>query len=659
MNNETNWLDHLSLDNLVPHTDSSAGWCDRHSSLSLSWIMPEERGIQALVAMLGWGGTVLTRQLLNWHVSEGETQLPLRLVSRNFRPDYVHEVDAAAQLSIHAYLACPLRNTFAVRLELHNEAPTERTLRLEFDYPGKDIAPDWQGIYPVIDTGFMNGNNVAGHCVRIEEEPLGCWSTLFLHQEHGTNAFWVSQYVAGMPKAQLEMVCLSDLCERKLTIPAGGQASLTLSFAFGYNRGKARALDTQLQQRLQQGWTPLMESERHHALLASAPPLPAKYAADATSARMYAHAISGLNSLFIQGDGGYCGDKRIPWTTKHQLAIAFFWDTSFSCIGGREFNALACQEAIECFTDNVTPRGSMPGTLCDTHHAGDGQAPIMCWAAWLVFQRSADREWLARVYPILAGYINFWFRDHSSPDGFAQWYNAGQIGDNDPRFDPVYGRSIANESVTGMTSPDLNAYHMMEMRCLGHIAQELGLDDEASQWRARAEALGTAIVDSMYFPEEAMFYDVREGTREKFSGTKNPYMFIPLWAGVPLPEAEVRRVIERHMLNPDEFYRDLPFPSVSYDHPGYDPTGYWRGRIWPHVVYWMVQALWRYGYHAEAELTVQRLLDLYQTTPWFQENYPSDRTKWVDGAAGSFPDYNWAHATVIELLLERYKDPMP
>lgn len=32
--------------------------------------------------------------------------------------------------------------------------------------------------------------------------------------------------------------------------------------------------------------------------------------------------------VFIRGEGGYTGNTRVPYATKHLLAIAFFWDTS-------------------------------------------------------------------------------------------------------------------------------------------------------------------------------------------------------------------------------------------------------------------------------------------------------------------------------------------
>lgn len=652
------WADTVDLDNLVPYTHPSAGWSDRHSYLVLTWTAPHAPGLQRLEALIGWGGTELTSKLLTWQLREGGRPLPLPMVSRTFRPDQVIEVDRGEDLELTASAAWPARNALAVQFEVHNLANRPRRLELAFDYPGRGVPPDWNNEFPLGKGGGFVAEG-PGHCVSLEHEPAGSWSTLFQHMEHGRNVVWVRNFVAGMPQATLELVCLSDLSDRPIELGANGTAHITIEMGFGLNRGRARAAYQACTQSKGAAWSAGQETRRIRDILRRAPALPARYAGRAPYERMYAHAVLGLNSLFIQGEGGYCGQRRLPWTTKDWLAIAFFWDTSFSCLGAREFDPQMCQEAIQCFVDNASPRGGLPGTLCDTHRAGEGQAPIMSWAAWLIYQRSRDRPWLSEVFPGLAGYCNFWFKYHCSPRGLAQFYNAGQIGDNDPRFDPVYNRPQGNEPVHGIESPDLNAFFVVEMRCLASMAEALGRPDEAGHWRARASRLAQLIVDALYFPDDAMFFDVREGTREKFSGVKNPNMFLPLWADVPLPPREVKRIVEGHMLNPDEFFRELPFPSVSYDHPAYDPEGYWRGRIWPHVVYWMIQTLWKTGYPAEADLTAHRLLTMLQKTPWFHENYASGSGEGWNARAGiGFPDYNWSHATVIELLLERYKDPL-
>ncbi len=452
----------------------------------------------------------------------------------------------------------------------------------------------------------------------------------------------------------LELVCLSDLAPRQLRLPPNGRTTLTIPVALGRYRGLAREALDEATVKIAKGWTPADATERWQGILRKAPPLAARHRGQEKYERMYAHAIAALEGLCIRGEGGYTGTKCIPYTTKFGLALPFFWDTSFTCTGLREFDPTLAQEAISCFAENAGPRGSLPGTMCDTHRGGEGQAPIMSWAAWLTYQRGRDKAWLGRVYPPLAGNHRFWLKYHCTPRGLCQFFNAGQIGDNDARFDPIQGNN-ANQSLRGrLESPDVNAFLVMDARSLAKMADELGQTREARLWREEADALAKRIVDTMYFPEEAMFYDVKTGTHEKLSGVKTPNMFLPLWAAAPLKREQIQAIIERHILNPKEFYRELPFPSLSYDHPSYDPQGYWRGRIWPHVVYWMVQTLWRQGYEKEAEECAARLVKLLGTSPWLYENYES-----AGGAGIGQPDYNWTCATAIELLLERYKEPMP
>ena len=649
----SSWADKVDLDDLIPYTVPTAAWSDRYSDIAITWTRPAEPGLQRLQALVGWAGTEITDHLLSWQISEDGQNLPLKLKHRNYRPDKVIESDEAPDLDLTATSAFPAWDAIAVRFSLTNRSSRARDITVGFDYPGKGVAPDWKGPFP------------PGLIVSVDGEPEGSWSTLYKHHEHGRNVVWVRDYVAGMTNGStLELSCLEDLSSRKLHLTPHGQANFTIVMAMGRNRGRARQVYQEATQKVARGWTPDAETARIRALLRGAAPLAPKYRGIPKYERLYAHAITGMDSLFIRGEGGYTGTTRIPYTGKEGIGIAFFWDTSFTAVGAREFAPILGEEAIQNFVDNPSPRGALPGTLSDTHRAGEGQAPIMCWAAWHVYQSGHDKAWLARVYPGLATDINFWIKYHTSPRGLAEYFNAGQIGDNDARFDRVYNRNNGeehnNEPVSGFESPDLNSFLVMEMRSLALMAGELGLPQEQAAWKTRADTLAKLIVDACYFPEEAMFYDVVEGTHEKFSGVKNPNMFLPLWAGVPLPEADIRRIVEQHMLNPNEFFRELPFPSLSYDNPKYDPAGYWRGRIWPHFVYWMAQTLWRAGYHKEAELTADRELAMMQKEPWFMENFNSDPKRIGRiGEQDSQPEYVWTESAVIELLLERYKEPAP
>src|SRR5262249_24173149 len=151
-------------------------------------------------------------------------------------------------------------------------------------------------------------------------------------------------------------------------------------------------------------------------------------------------------------EGGYFEGNRVPYTTKYGVSIPYFWDSMISAVGAREFNVALSQETIEAFLRNATPRGSLPFTLADTHRAGEGQAPILPWAAWKTYLRGRDRDWLARTYPAMRTYVNFWLKYRSSPRGLMKFSNTGEIADNDARWDPAFrDRPI----MYGMSTPPL------------------------------------------------------------------------------------------------------------------------------------------------------------------------------------------------------------
>ena len=87
-----------------------------------------------------------------------------------------------------------------------------------------------------------------------------------------------------------------------------------------------------------------------------------------------------------------------------------------------------------------------------------------------------------------------------------------------------------------------------------------------------------------------------------------------------------------------------------------------------------METLWKHGYHAEADLLADRMMTVFQSSPWLQENYPGDatmiremgettrsgqsghETRGLYAHSSSSPDYGWSAATLIETALERYKE---
>jgi glycogen debranching enzyme len=125
-------------------------------------------------------------------------------------------------------------------------------------------------------------------------------------------------------------------------------------------------------------------------------------------------------------------------------------------------------------------------------------------------------------------------------------------------------------------------------------------------------------------------------------------MFWPVWAGVPMPADTKRSLIEDVLLDERQFFGPVPFPSVAYDEPTYNPTGYWRGKAWPHISTWLVEMLAREGYVSEAREAARRLLATWSSLGGPTENLSTEPS----APSGGFADYNWGCAAV--LLLDQF-----
>ncbi len=117
-------------------------------------------------------------------------------------------------------------------------------------------------------------------------------------------------------------------------------------------------------------------------------------------------------------------------------------------------------------------------------------------------------------------------------------------------------------------------------------------------------------------------------------------------------EATVKELIENVLLDPAQFYGAVPFPSVAYDESTYDSSGYWRGKTWPQISFWLIEVLEAHGYKAAAEESRRRVLGNWCADPSFPENHDTATFTWE---AQSNADYNWGIA-LASMLLEDVQD---
>lgn len=272
---------------------------------------------------------------------------------------------------------------------------------------------------------------------------------------------------------------------------------------------------------------------------------------------------------------------------------------------------------------------------------GCSKPPVWGWGVWTVDRAAPDKKFLEEAYPALVRYESFWRTKRLSKNGLFHYdgnsknpakrklfcgYESGW--DNSPRWDlePMQINPI-----------DLNCWMILYYRSLRDLAMRLGLAEEAKAWQAKARTLQEFVERCLWDERDECYYDWNY-VRKDFSRVLTPASYMPLFLGFA-PKGRAA-AMARHAS------RLMPgWPSVSYDHPKYDPTGYWRGRTWLNIAYIALKGLKAYGYEEIADEGRKTILDWVTKGRAVYENYNS-RT----GAPLGTPSFGWSAVFTIKFI---------
>jgi alpha,alpha-trehalase len=226
--------------------------------------------------------------------------------------------------------------------------------------------------------------------------------------------------------------------------------------------------------------------------------------------------------------------------------------------------------------------------------------PFLAQGALLASQRLNDYEWLRPVWPQMQRILIY--REQTQFDrkwNLWYWDNAMQSGadnnaalSNDPR-DP-----------SAILAVDASEFAMREYLAMAELARHLGDADDGQRYKQQAAATRQAILTQLWSAKDAVFLNRRRDTGAWISSISWS-SFVPLADGL-LKAGDARRMIRRHLLNPDEMRSPWGFRSLSKADPAYNneaiinPYSNWRGPIWMNANFLDWIALRRYGFRRES-----------------------------------------------------------
>lgn len=246
------------------------------------------------------------------------------------------------------------------------------------------------------------------------------------------------------------------------------------------------------------------------------------------------------------------------------------------------------QTALEVARANHTaffelqkPDGQLPAYIWNTE-IGFGQiqmvVPIAA-TAWELTQQTHDEEFLMAAYLACKGWDS-WLRRYRNTrkTGLVEGFCTFDTGhDNSPRWAGMPNSCPTNDArncppVASLPRlcPDLSATVFGGRIALAAMARALGKQAEADRWEEDAETIRKLIIEKLYCPEDAAFYD--QDANGQFVRVRSDVISRVMGEHVLkleiLPDRKIfESVWEKQLHNPKAFWAPFPFPSIALDDP--------------------------------------------------------------------------------------------
>jgi hypothetical protein len=203
-----------------------------------------------------------------------------------------------------------------------------------------------------------------------------------------------------------------------------------------------------------------------------------------------------------------------------------------------------------------------------------------------IFERTGDSHFLETAYKACAAWDAWLMRYRYTRgtglcEGFCE-YDTGH--DNSPRWRDVPkqcpekdARIMPQARGLPRLCPDLSATVYGGRVALASMAKSMGKQKEADRWEENARAIQKLILEKLYDPEDACFYDL--DSENKFVRVRGDLLTRVLGEHV-VDEKMFARIWEKQIHNPAAFWAPYPLPSIAMDDPTFVrpiPRNSWGG----------------------------------------------------------------------------------
>jgi putative isomerase len=349
------------------------------------------------------------------------------------------------------------------------------------------------------------------------------------------------------------------------------------------------------------------------------------------------------------------------WNLNWGGYVLFDWDTFFAAtlasIGDRD---LAYANAMEILREETpggfVPNCARPGGWKTFDHSEPAVGAITVLG---LYQQFHDRWFLADTFEPLLSW-NRWWDNHRQTQGYLVWGDDAKTnptnlddGFRETRQGAVYESGLDNSPMYDGAVYDpkshlleiadvgLMSLYIADCDALAQIADVLGKPAEARELRDRSTRYRASLA-TLWSEQDGIFFNKDLVTGE-FSRRLSPTNFYPLLARAATP-AQAQAMIQKHLLNPKEFWGRWVIPAIARDDPAFADQDYWRGRIWGPMNYLVYLGLRNYDAPQTRRDFAQKSYDLF-LKEWKENGHVHENYNAITGSGDDVTSsdrfYHW------------------
>ncbi len=322
------------------------------------------------------------------------------------------------------------------------------------------------------------------------------------------------------------------------------------------------------------------------------------------------------------------------------------------------------------FLDNLNDKGRFPGMVSPDNNI------LKCDYEWLqgfCFPRPAlnmyylagrDESYLRKLHDALEGFDDYlWKYRDSNGDGCLETWCIWDTGeDHSTRLTGAPNKWGGETPPRGLgkvpyASMDFMAYSH-DGRAVLAVISDIICNGRGDYWRAKAEEVRKKIRDYLWREEKHACYD-RDCNNEFMDVLIHNNLRVMYHGAFHQDMAD--RFIKHHLLNPEEFWTEMPLPSIAVNDLLFrnNTANDWSGQPEGLTYQRAIRALENYGHCAEITLLGRKLIQATGAECMFTQQFdpftgkPSIVKSWIDNNT-VLDDYGPTILAVLEYVSRLY-----